>query len=861
MFPSVHLTLRSLFMVFGCLVLQSISSMGQDDQLDPNRQRIRAVIATADVSGGGIFYYVIFRPQTEENLVDENWIPEKNVVVRGQMSYEGISRVILAPETDYRIYAIYADSLMFSSVAFSTPEAGERFTIPKLGYHDLVLPDDDGDGLDIIRELIVGTDETMADTDGDGVNDGAEVQQGTDPLSGLLAATGVISTATMPGRAFDVVTSNNIAVVAGLEAGVSIFNIEASRSPTRIAQIDTPGNAYQVSLFGEYVAVADSDAGLTVIDIADPPAAKVLHSVNFGQSATMVTNLGTITFVGCSNGLIVSADMVSGSEISRYQGLSGRIWSLALRGDYLYALRTGELSIFRIENGEFDFIRTVTATGNVGAGQRPLRIFIARDQLYTTFQNGFNVFSLADPTNPILQARHTTAQQGWKQIALNGNGLVVATVSPNSTNDGVHHVSLYSIGEDGLDLEFSTEFETPGLASSVALYNGKAYIADTAEGLQVINYLAFDRFGIAPEITLDTNAVDGMFEEGKFMNVRALATDDVQIRNVQLYINDDIVSTDGNYPFDFQISTPLISSGVSSFQIHAVATDTGGNMTTSSALEVILVPDNTQPRVMSILPKNGAYVGSANAIVALVNEPIDTATLTPKTFSVSEAGADKLFGTEDDQLMTGALSFDETTNRISWDYSADLPVGIYLVSITAPLSDIAGNELRDSFASSFKLLGYVDSDGDGLPDFWEIEKGFDPFNPDSNGDGIPDGKEDGDEDNLPNIGEFLLNTDPTKKDTNGDGTNDGDYDEDFDGLLAGDEFLMGTDPSSADTDGDGISDFDEINVGTNPLISDTLPPVPLASQPASFLNAVPPASEDNAIIVFSPEASYEALEP
>jgi hypothetical protein len=115
----------------------------------------------------------------------------------------------------------------------------------------------------------------------------------------------------------------------------------------------------------------------------------------------------------------------------------------------------------------------------------------------------------------------------------------------------------------------------------------------------------------------------------------------VQIRNVQLYVNDEIVRTDGNYPFDFRILTPLISSGVSSFKIHAIATDTGGNRTTSSELEVMLVPDNTPPRVTAVIPKNGAYVGNANVVIAVVNEPIDTDTLTSETFFITEAGADK----------------------------------------------------------------------------------------------------------------------------------------------------------------------------------------------------------------------------
>ena len=239
------------------------------------------------------------------------------------------------------------------------------------------------------------------------------------------------------------------------------------------------------------------------------------------------------------------------------------------------------------------------------------------------------------------------------------------------------------------------------------------------------------------------------------ISIQSLAADDVQIRNVQLYVDGEIASTDGNYPFDFSSVTPLISPEVSSFSIYAVATDTGGNMTTSEELEITLVPDITPPRVKAVIPKNAAFTGKVSVVIGVMNEPINVDTLTPETFFVTDAGPDKLFGTDDDRPVIGELSFDETTNRISWVSPIDLPIGLYQLSVLAPLSDLAGNELLESFFSTFQVLGYLDSDGDGLPDFWELENGLDPQNPDTNNNGTPDGEEDSDNDNLPNIGEFL----------------------------------------------------------------------------------------------------------
>jgi len=153
--------------------------------------------------------------------------------------------------------------------------------------------------------------------------------------------------------------------------------------------------------------------------------------------------------------------------------------------------------------------------------------------------------------------------------------------------------------------------------------------------------------------------------------------------------------------------------------------------------------------------------------------------------------------------------------------------GTFRLTNTEYLDDYAENGKNDMLLTyglgfSYYILGDADYDKDGLTNEHERRIGTDPYNPDTDGDGLTDGDE---------VNNYK--TDPLKPDTDGDGLSD--YDEIFtfktnpnkadtdrDGLNDGDEIARKTDPLNPDTDGDGLNDGDEVLIyNTNPLKPDT----------------------------------------
>ena len=125
------------------------------------------------------------------------------------------------------------------------------------------------------------------------------------------------------------------------------------------------------------------------------------------------------------------------------------------------------------------------------------------------------------------------------------------------------------------------------------------------------------------------------------------------------------------------------------------------------------------------------------------------------------------------------------------------PDGLVTAKLTGNLLVQAINEGTEALIQmSIVLSG--DSDGDGIPDDVEIANGLDPNNP-------ADAFDDPDHDGLTNLEEFQAGTDMHNPDTDGDGLPDG-----------REVKILHTNPLLKDSDGDGVPDNIEVATGSDP---------------------------------------------
>jgi hypothetical protein len=189
-----------------------------------------------------------------------------------------------------------------------------------------------------------------------------------------------------------------------------------------------------------------------------------------------------------------------------------------------------------------------------------------------------------------------------------------------------------------------------------------------------------------PQLTLPSDLTVYATETGGArVNFNATATDD----------------EDGEVPV---ICNPASGDlfAIGTTQVKCSATDNSDNLAEGS-FNVTVLQDTTPPEVSSTSPLNNATGVTATATISASfledGSGIDSGTFTDKTFKVVQV---KPTG---DVTVSGDLSFDEDSQKVTFTPSSSLAKGAYRVTITTGVEDKAGNQLAKDYTWQFATVG------------------------------------------------------------------------------------------------------------------------------------------------------------
>ncbi len=576
--------------------------------------------------------------------------------------------------------------------------------------------DSDEDGIPDIGEFVIGSDSNNTDTDGDGISDAAELEQGLDLLGGQAFPTGIIASIPLLGEAKAIVvegstdnTREQPAYVATGSHGLAIVDASQFNNPIVLGQLNLTGDATDVAVDNNLniAAVATNSGGLQLVDVSDPMLPTLIQNIDINANKVEVADGVAYATVGT---FLKAIDLLTGEEIQSITlAGSGTVTDLAIEGTQLYSYTIGSdtFAVTDISNpgspalvGQIN-VSTVFSNAGISAGNGVA--YIASSNLSTV--------DISNPTQPTLIQGAGSIFFPAKDISLNGSGLGLVAAEEQG-------LAVYNTSDPKDTDDFLTVFDTPGFTYDVAIASGIAYVADGSGGLQVINYLGFDNQGVAPTVNISSNAdlnsdvVGIQVLEGSAVPIQVDVSDDVQVRNVELLVNDEVVANDISFPFDFSAIALAGEPEGTTIDVQVRATDTGGNISLSTLLTIDIVPDNFAPEVISTTPKaETTKRGEINGISVRFNEGIDPELVTLDGITLTNLGEDGVVGGDDTVVTPQDVQVSESGRTLFVFPPGEIrfPPGNYQLTLDPSIiRDRAGNALEKAFTLNFTKLSQND---------------------------------------------------------------------------------------------------------------------------------------------------------
>ena len=282
-----------------------------------------------------------------------------------------------------------------------------------------------------------------------------------------------------PGDAVDVVVSGNYAYVADGYSGLRVINIYNPESPVEVGYYNTTGYAFGVAVSSNYAYVADGVRGLQVINISDTNNPTEVGSYDTDYAQGVWVNGSYVYVADWDYGLLViSVSNISNPvEVGSYD-TPGYAFCVAVVGSYAY-VADGEsgLRVISVSNPN-----SPIEVGYYDTPDYAYSVVVSNNYAYVTDnESGLLVINVSDPSSPVEIGFYNTPSHA-RRVTVNDNYVYVADVNSGlQVIDVSNPTSPVRVGY----------YNTPGYAYGVAVSGNYAYVADGGAGLRVIDISHF----------------------------------------------------------------------------------------------------------------------------------------------------------------------------------------------------------------------------------------------------------------------------------------------------------------------------------------------------------------------------------
>ena len=449
----------------------------------------------------------------------------------------------------------------------------------------------------------------------------------------------VLGSIRTPGTALAVAVRDGIAYVAD-GRGLRLFDVTDPAAPVALGQISLPGRPRGIALTENLAVVAAEREGIQVLDVSDPALPRVVGSTQtrgccLSNAADVVvrgrlayvadgaTTLGGIKVIDLS---VPSTPVVVGASSDAF-GLSGMAveGGFALGADYFFVNGVPIFGIGALRpafSSVLDFSRAPSMRDDNGMGiaVRDGAVFLAADDA-NTYRFGVNgrsalhigryvrleeVNTVPRPPSVVLTAPVAGASIRERRLL---------SLAANATDDV--RVAFVRFLVDGQPV--ATDFTAP-YSHSFEVPDGAAQLTVTAEAEDLAGNRAAGE-PVTVTVLADTDPAIRFLSPapglplpwGSTAVIAVEATDDTAVRQVDFYLDGELLASASDLPYRFDYGLP--PSGVTGFTVEAVATDDIGQTATTGPRVVAVDPD--EPPVVALLEPQAGTALVAGGLVRL----------------------------------------------------------------------------------------------------------------------------------------------------------------------------------------------------------------------------------------------------